>query len=243
MRWRDEALILGVRSHGETSAIAEVFTRGHGRWRALVRGGRSRRMRPVLQTGNLVSAAWGARLEDHLGAFSLEPVRLSAGALMDDIFALSGLAVLSAGLHLLPEREAHPHLFEAARLVTEHLADPGVWPAMLARLELRLLADLGFGLDLSACALTGESADLAWVSPRTGRAAARGAGEPWREKLLPLPAFLRGEAGPAPGTEDVLAALELTGHFLRQRIYAPRGLRFPAERDWIIERLRRRAQS
>jgi len=238
MQWRDDVLILGARPHGETSAIAEVISRAHGRWRGLVRGGRSRRMRPLLQPGNLARATWRARLEDHLGSFVLEPLRLSAGGLMGDPFALAGLGTLAAELHLLAEREPHEALYDGALLVVDNLHDARLWPALLARFELRLLADLGFGLDLEKCAVTGARGGLAWVSPRTGRAVSGEAGVPWRDKLLPLPEFLAGHGAAAPGDADVLAALELSGHFLRQRVYGPRNLPMPEPRGWIMERLR-----
>ena len=238
MHWQDDVLILGARPFGETSAIAEALSRTRGRWRGLVRGGRSRRMRPLLQTGNLARATWRARLEDQLGAFTLEPLRMSAGGLIGDPFALAGLGALAGHLHLLPEREPFAALYDGALLVVENLHEARLWPALLARLELRLLADLGFGLDVDRCALTGAREDLAFVSPRTGRAVRADAAGEWKDRLLPLPPFLTGQGSDAPGEADVLAALELTGHFLHQRVYAPRGLAMPEARRWIIDHLR-----
>ena len=243
MHWSSDAIIIGARPHGETSAIVEVFARSHGRWRGLARGGLSRRMRPVLQPGNIVSLTWRARLEDQLGHFAIEPRRLTAGRLMDDPLALAGLSALMGQLHFLPEREPHPALHDAAMLILEHLQERGIWPALLARFELRLLADLGFGLDLSACAATGQRHDLAWVSPRSGRAVCAAAGEPYRGRLFPLPAFLLIPGAPAPEAQDVLAALNLTGYFLHRRICAPRGLCLPLERQWILDHLKAQAAS
>ena len=195
-------------------------------------------MRPVLQPGNVVVATWRARLEDHLGSFVLEPLRLAAGALIGDALALAGLATLAAEFHLLPEREPHGQLYAGARLVVDNLGDQALWPALLARLELRLLADLGFGLDLESCAATGERSDLVWVSPRTGKAVSAKAGEPWRDRLLALPAFLQGQGGQAPEPAEILAAFELTGHFLHQRVFHPRRIAMPVERTWITDHLR-----
>ena len=236
MNWNDEALVISARPHGESGALVMLLTRGRGRWRGLVRGGRSRRLRPVLQPGNRVRAAWRARLEEQLGGFTVEPLEMVAGRLIDDGLALAGLAVLCSHMALLPEREAQPRLYEAATMIISRLREADLWPALLARFEMELLAALGFGLDLSGCALGGEG-ELAWVSPLTGRAASRAAGEPWAEKLLPLPGFLVNGAGAPPGRREVLQALELSGHFLGQRVYEPRGLAPPLERQWILEHL------
>ena len=235
MEWRDEGVVIAVRRHGETSAIAELLTSAHGRCLGLVRGGRSRMQRPVLQPGNLVSAVWRARLEDHLGAFQLEPVALRAGTYIDDSFKLAGLSTLAALSQLLPEREPHARLYAALRLVIDTLDDDGVWPAMLVRWELGLLEELGFGLDLATCAATGFSNDLAYVSPKTGRAVSRAAGEPYRDRLFALPAFLNG--GMATSPAEVAEGLRMTGYFMTRHLFEPRGLAAPDQRQWIIERL------
>ena len=235
MEWRDEGVVIAVRRHGETSAIAELLTSAHGRCLGLVRGGRSRMQRPMLQPGNLVSAVWRARLEDHLGAFQLEPVALRAGTYIDDSFKLAGLSTLAALSQLLPEREPHARLYAALRLVIDTLDDDGVWPAMLVRWELGLLEELGFGLDLATCAATGFSNDLAYVSPKTGRAVSRSAGEPYRDRLFALPAFLNG--GMATSPAEVAEGLRMTGYFMTRHLFEPRGLAAPDQRQWIIERL------
>ncbi len=237
MQWTDDAIFLGARPHGETSVIAEVLTRHHGRRRALVRGGRGRRLRPALQPGNLLRVTWRGRLEEQLGSFTIEPLKLHAGRIIGDPFALAGLAVLVADLHLLPERDAQPALHDGAVLILDNLEEAEIWPALLARFELRLLSDLGFGLDLSRCAATGTTEDLVWVSPKTGRAVSAEAGAPWADKLLPLPAFLgEGDSLPPPPA-DVRAALELTGHFILRRLVEPAGGHMPIERQWILDRL------
>jgi DNA repair protein RecO (recombination protein O) len=232
MQWSDEGVILGVRKHGETSAIVEIFTAHHGCFAGLVKGGRSRQMRPVLQAGNRVAATWRARLEDHLGAYSLEPLQLGAGALMQNAFQLAGLSTLVALTRILPEREPHPRLYEAFGIVLESLSDDSLWPALLARFELGLLEELGFGLDLARCAATGAAADLAYVSPRTGRAVSRSAGKPYSDKLFGLPGFLLGEK--SQSMSDVAAGFKLTGYFLERHVFEPRGLSMPEARERVL---------
>lgn len=226
MQWTDDGLILGVRRLGETSVVLELFTRAHGRHSGLVRGGRSQRLRPTLQPGNTVRATWRARLDDHLGAFVVEPLDSRAGRLMESAHALHGVAHLAGLLRLMSERDPHEALYEAAEVVAEHLDDAGTAPALLVRFEVAVLAELGFGLDLSVCAATGRSDDLAYVSPKSGRAVSREAGEPYADRLFVLPPFLIAQ-GPnaSPTSADVEAGFALTGFFLAARIWEPRGLK------------------
>ncbi len=235
MEWRDEGVILSVRRHGETSAIAEILTAAHGRCLGLVRGGRSRVLRPVLQAGNAVQVVWRARLEEQLGTFSLEGLDLKAGAIMEEPFRLAGLATLAGLAQLLPEREPHARVYEALRVVLDAIDDDTVWPALLVRWELGLLDELGFGLDLSSCAATGTRENLAFVSPRSGKAVSAEAGAPFRDRLFRLPGFLT-QNKPAIA-EDVIDGLKITGYFLHQRVFDPRGLDMPEQRDWIIRAL------
>jgi DNA repair protein RecO (recombination protein O) len=241
MQWTDDGLILGVRRHGETSVVLELFTRAHGRHLGLVRGGRSSRLRAVLQPGNSVRATWRARLDDHLGAFTVEPVAARAGRIMARADALHGVGHLGGLLRLLPERDPHEALFETAEIVAEHLDDPDSAPALLVMLELALLSELGFGLDLAACAATGETHDLIYVSPKTGRAVGARAGGPYANKLFALPPFLiaRG-ANASPTRDDVAAGFALTGHFLESRVWEPRGLRPPDSRAAYLATLAKR---
>jgi len=236
MQWSDEGIILGVKRHGETSVIADVLTRDHGRYLGLVRGGRSRVQRPVLQAGNSVAAVWRARIEDHLGGFVLEPVKLRAASIMDDPFRLAGLMTLTALAQLLPEREAHRRLHEASLLVLDQLEADGVWPALLVRWEMGLLEELGFGLDIAQCAATGAREGLAYVSPKTGRAVSLEAGEPWKDRLLALPAFLGAEGG-SPDRADIQAGFKLTGYFLERHVMGPRGVAMPEARDRVLANL------
>ena len=231
MEWRDEAIILSVRGHGETSAIAEVLCAAHGRVNGLVRGGRSRTARPMLQPGNLVAVTWRARLEDHLGNFMLEPLNLRAGLIIENALRLSGLSSLTALAQVLPEREPHPKLYDAMRVVLETIDDDLVWPALMVRWELGLLDELGFGLDLTSCAATGQAEDLVYVSPKTGRAVSGQAGRPYHERLFGLPGFLRGEQS-AP-VQDIVEGLKLTGHFLERHVLGPRQMAMPQARTMM----------
>jgi DNA repair protein RecO (recombination protein O) len=234
MEWTEQGIVLNVRPHGEASAIAEVLSERRGRWSGLVRGGRSRAMRPVLQPGNVVVARWRARTEDHLGSFTLEPVALRAGALIDDPLRLAGLMSLMALLKLLPEREPHPRIHDALLVTLDALGEEGVWPAVFVRFELGLLDELGYGLDLSRCAATGSTEELVYVSPKTGRAVSRAAGEPWKDRLLPLPGFLRGERDVPPTAADIRDGMRLSGFFLDRFLLHPRGLELPDSRARIL---------
>ena len=237
MEWTEQGIVLNVRTHGEASAIAEVLSERRGRWSGLVRGGRSRAMRPVLQPGNVVVARWRARTEDHLGSFTLEPVALRAGALIDDPLRLAGLTSVMALLKLLPEREPHPRIHDALIVTLDALGDEGIWPAILVRFELGLLDELGYGLDLSCCAATGSADDLVYVSPKSGRAVSRHAGEPWKDRLLALPGFLRGERGASPTPADIRDGMRLSGFFLDRFLLQPRGLALPDSRARILAHL------
>lgn len=242
MHWSDEGIVLSARPHGETSAIVELLTREHGRHLGLVRGGRSRRQRPVLQAGNVVRADWRARLSDHLGSYTVELVEAHAAQALDDMAALAALNTLTGLTRLLPERDPHARLCDAALVVLRHIGDGDVWPGLLVRWEMELLNELGFGLDLSACAATGSTQELVYVSPKTGRAVSRGAGAPYSEKLLALPAFLarRGEPAAEPAPDDVLAGFALTGVFLERHVFEPRGIAPPEARARLIALLRKR---
>ena len=238
MEWRDHGVILSVRRHGETSAIAELLTPEHGRCLGLVRGGRSRQQRPVLQPGNFVAATWRARLEDQLGTFVFEPLKLSAGTIMENSFRLAGLTTLTSLSQVLPEREPHQRLYEAFQIVLDAIDSDAHWPALLVRWELGLLEELGFGLDLSKCAATGETARLTYVSPKSGRAVSAPAGEPYQDKLLTLPGFLLGQ--PVTSTAEIVAGFRLTGYFLERHIFEPRGLEIPEARQRLIAELAQR---
>ena len=238
MEWHDEGLILGVRKHGETSAIVELMTPGHGRHLGLVRGGRSKRMRPVLQPGNSVTVRWHARLEDHLGTYTVEPEELRAAQFMTSQSAIYGIQLLASHLRLLPERDPHIGLYRAAKVIVENFELPEIAASLMVRFELALLDELGFGLDLSACASTGNTASLTYVSPKSGRAVSQEAGEPWSDRMLTLPGFLNSydsEWGRIPGHEELQNGFALSGFFLNRHIYGPRGIKPSDERAGFIK--------
>jgi DNA repair protein RecO (recombination protein O) len=245
MQWSDEGVILSVKPHGETAAVAEIFTRAHGRHLGLVHGGRSRRLRPVLQLGNHVDAVWKARLAEQLGHVNVELRKGYAAQAMDDALTLTGLSSLCTLARLLPERDPHANLFEVTLFVLSFLDDVDVWPALMVRWELALLEELGFGLDLSSCAATGARADLIYVSPKSGRAVSAAAGAPYKERLLALPGFLANTNGGQGGAqahtthEDIVAGLALTGHFLETRVLIPRDEALPDVRQRLKDMLAR----
>ena len=238
MDWSDEGIFLIAKPLGEANAVAELFTLGHGRHLGLVRGGRSRRMRPLLQPGNLLRATWRARLSEHLGGFNVELIEAHAGRIFDDPRALAAIGSVAGLARLLPERDPHPALYAATLRILRSFDDGSLWPALLVRWELQLLQELGFGLDLSECAATGVDADLAYVSPRSGRAVSRDAGQPYCSKLLKLPAFVLDEEAPA-GEGDIVAGFALTGHFLERDVLEPHGLTMPQARERLIGLLAR----
>lgn len=239
MEWRDEGIILGTRKHGETSAILEVMTRLHGRHLGIVRGGRSRRQQPLLQVGNRVDLIWRARLDEHLGTFQAEALELNAARLFDSAAAVYGLQTLAAHLRLLPERDPHGTLYETLAVVIDHLDDPLGAGELVVRFEMLLLDELGFGLDLSECAATGMRSDLAYVSPKSGKAVSRDAGEPWKDKLLALPAFLLHGSGLRADQPAIDKAFHMTGFFFERHVYEPRGVGAPESRAAFLAALRR----
>ncbi|WP_375254819.1 DNA repair protein RecO [Yoonia sp.] len=217
IEWRDEAALLATRPFGETSVIIEVFTAEHGRHAGVVRGGTSRKVAPILQPGAQLAVSWKARLDSHLGAFSVEPVRSRAAAAMGDRLALAGLNAVCALLAMvLPEREPHRAFYDRTVALLDLLGQSDVWPLAYLRWELALLDEMGFGLDLSACAVRGVNEDLVFVSPKSGRAVSReGAGE-WADRMLPLPPVMAGR-GDASGAQ-IARALFTTGYFLEHRL-------------------------
>ena len=241
MDWHDEGIVLSSRPHGESGAIVELLTREHGRHLGLVRGGAGRRQKSVLQAGNTVAAHWRARLNEHLGAYTVELVKPRAGLLMDDAFALTGLSAACAVAGILPEREAHPALFEGFSFLLDMMEDADIWPAIFVRWELGLLQDLGFGLELGQCAATGARDDLAYVSPRSGGAVSREAGAPYADRLFRLPPFLVSSQAGIDHADDIAEGLRITGHFLERHFYAPLGKHLPDARIRLMQRFAARA--
>lgn len=233
MDWTDEGIVLTARRHGETDVVLQALTFEHGRHAGLVKGGAGRRLRPMLQPGNRLELEWRARLADQLGGFRIEPRRLFAAALLDDPLRLAALGsacgLVEAGL---AERDPHPRLYAALLAWLQRLAEDGDWAADYVRFELLLLAELGFAVDLSTCAVTGITTGLAFVSPRTGRAVSReGAGD-LADRLLPLPAFLVEPIDADPA--QIASGLRLAGHFLRRHIFDPADRPLPATRERLV---------
>jgi DNA repair protein RecO (recombination protein O) len=238
MQWTDEGIVLGVRRHGETSVILELMTRERGRHLGLVRGGAGTRLRAVLQPGNSLRAVWRARLDEHLGHYTVEALNLRAAGYLGAAHAVHGVTHLAALCRLLAEREPHAHIHAELEAILDRLDDPLAAAHQIAGFELALLAELGFGLDLGSCAVTGATTDLIYVSPRSGRAVSRAAGEPYRDKLMRLPAFLRHDEPASAG--DLVDAFALTGYFLAQHAFQPRGLALPDARAHFVNAIARR---
>ncbi|MGU3493908.1 DNA repair protein RecO [Xanthobacteraceae bacterium A53D] len=238
MEWTDEGIVLGVRRHGESGAVVDLMTRTRGRHAGLVRGGSSQRMAALLQPGNTLHAVWRARIETQLGLLTIEPLTLRSEALMRSAHASYGLTHLCALLRLLPERDPHPGLFATFGAILDAFEAPAAAGELMARFEMAMLQELGFGLDLSRCAATGGNNDLAYVSPKSGRAVSRSAGDPYADRMFRLPTFLIGGILP-PDLADMEEALRMTGYFLESRVMEPRGLRMPEARAGFLAALRR----
>ncbi|MGR3660348.1 MAG: DNA repair protein RecO [Paracoccaceae bacterium] len=239
MEWRDQGALLSVRRHGETSAIIEVFTAEHGRYVGVVRGGTSRKIAPILQPGAQLDVRWRARLEEHIGSYTVEPIKSRAAVVMGDRLALAGLNAVTALLvFCLPEREAHPQLYKHSIMLLDMLGNSDVWPLAYLRWELALLEEMGFGLDLNSCAVTGSMDDLAYVSPKSGRAVSAEAAGEWADRMLPLPAALLGNgAGELSGVGE---GLTTTGFFLKNRLAPELGDRpLPEARQRLVDAIAR----
>ncbi|MFO1148959.1 MAG: DNA repair protein RecO [Alsobacter sp.] len=240
MQWQDEGVIVGMRRQGEGSVLLELMTREHGRHFGFVRGGRSTRLQPVLQQGNSVQAVWRARLDEQLGTYTVEGTTLRAARLMGSPAALYGIALLGAWIRLLPERDPHPAIHDALVVVADALDDPALAAPLVVRFEVALLAELGFGLALEECAATGSRENLVYVSPRSARAVSAEAGEPYRDRLLALPPFLReGQGRAMPSPAEIAAGFALTGHFLQREVLEPRGILMPDARAAFIGAVQR----
>ena len=247
IEWSDDGIVLSARRHGESAAIVSLLTRAHGRHAGIVLGGAGRRARGVYEPGNRVAATWRARLSEHLGHYACELAESRAAALLDDAMRLAALSSAAAILDAaLPEREPHERLYDSLDALVARLCDPSTsWPALYVRFELDLLAELGFGLDLTRCAATGRSDDLTYVSPKTGRAVSSTAGAAYADLLLPLPRFLRGTVQECLSVArvDIVAGLKLTGYFLERHVFGQRAADpsrkggSPAARDRLVVRL------
>jgi DNA repair protein RecO (recombination protein O) len=238
MQWTDDAIVLGAKRHGEANAILDLMTRAHGRHFGMVRGGAGSRLKPILQPGNGLSVTWRARLDEHLGNYTVEPLHLRAADFFASPHAIYGVGHLAALMRLLPERDPHAALYDAFETLLEHLPDAHAAAPMVVRFELQLLAELGFGLDLTECAATGTTDDLIYVSPKSAQAVSRQAGAPYAERMLRLPAFLQ-DAHMTPAADALADGFALTGFFLERFVLEPRGLPLHAERAHFIAALTR----
>lgn len=241
IEWRDQGILLSARPHGESAAIVEVLTEQKGRHAGVVRGGASRKLAPVLQTGAQLDLTWKARLEDHLGSFSVELIKSRSAAAMGDRLSLAGVAAVASLLvSVLPERESHTALYWRTVGLFDMLGDTALWPLAYLRWEMALLEELGFGLDLSACAATGINEELTYISPKSGRAvSAQGAGD-WAARLLPLPPVMKGEGDGSP--DEIVQALGTTGYFLEHKLFAALGKKsLPEARHRVIAAIGRLA--
>lgn len=234
MEWRDQAIVLNVRHHGENGAIVSVMTQSRGRQAGMVRGARSVKQRGILLPGNKVDAVWRARLAEQLGTLRCELLQSHAAAAMDDAARLSALSSACSLIEaVVPEHQPLPSLFGALEALLGALENP-TWPSVYVHWELALLKGLGYGLDLSCCAATGVNDGLAYVSPKSGRAVSLSAGEPYADKLLPLPRFL--VEGGEGTSADIMAGLTLTGYFLDRHVLAAHHQTLPAARGRLVER-------
>jgi len=242
MEWQDEAIVLSASRHGEADALLEVMTKSHGRARGFIKGGLARRNKANLQAGNFLSVKWRSRLETNLGRFTVELIHSPLGTMMGDGARLSALAAATAIVSsTMTERESHQSVYAGLQAIVALLEHEGgsvaVWAAALARLELGILTELGYGLDLSKCASTGSDEDLVYVSPKSGRAVSAAAGMPYKEKLLKLPPFLLPEGPNISSVADAVVAMKLTGYFLDRNVWVVRGRGQPAARERLFASL------
>ncbi len=238
MQWQDEGILLSARPHGEGALVLQVLTSAQGRHGGLVRGGASRKAKATYQIGNRLALTWRARLVDQLGSFTVELAACNAALIMEKPARLAALTSVCALVEQsLPERDPHPELYNLLCDLIDSLAISGVWAEDYVRFELALLADLGFGLDLSTCAVTGFGADLGYVSPRSGRAVSRGGAGEYVDRLLPLPSFLLGQG--EADADSILVGLALTGWFLERHLFAALHRPVPAPRQALLDRLAR----
>ncbi len=237
MSFTDTGILLDARPHGETHAVAHIFTENQGLRAGLVYGGQGRRMRALLQPGNEVRADWKGR-EDSLGHFSLEMIGARAAEAMSDRLSLAGLAAACATARaILPEREEHRRSYRGMAVLLNNIGEIDFWPALMARWELGLLAELGFGLTLDRCAATGARDNLIYLSPRSACAVSADAGAPYKDKLLKLPAFFS-NAEHAPTRQDALDGLNTTGYFIETRILHLSDKTLPEARQRVVDLLR-----
>lgn len=240
MNWSDVGIVLSARKYGEGSAVVSLMTPEHGRFSGLVRGGSGNRARGIYESGNVVSVDWRARIEEHLGAFNCELIKPYAALYLDDKLRLAGLSSACAVLELaLPEREPYPEVYESLFNFVENL-EIQAWLEDYVRWEKNLLTALGFGLDLTSCASSGQTDELIYVSPKSGRAVSKNAGEPYKDKLLSLPNFLTDHDNIKKKNDyrEISNGLFLTGYFLDRNVFIHNRTGAPPARIRLVDRVR-----
>ena len=243
MEWQDQGIVLSSRRHGETSAVVSVLTRDNGVHSGLVRGGWGKRSRHMVEPGNRVHARWRGRLAEHLGSYTLEVERSFSATLMTEPMYLSAMtSALALSQGSMAEREAHPQAFDGLSAllgILDSQADLPDWQSAYVKWELGLLGELGYGLDFSECAATGTAENLIYVSPKSGRAVSKVAGEPYKNSMLPLPQFVKVSGGVAASVDDIVSGLRLSGHFLQRHVFNMGGRHLPQARGRFIARISR----
>jgi len=238
VQWQDHGIIVSVEKHSEAGAIVSLLTREHGLYKGYVRGGGGRKMAPILQLGNLVQGQWTSRLEDQLGTLSLELEENYSATALSSATKLNNLNVFCAmAYRCLPERDPIEGVFGASLILLSMLDETRLWPELYEQWEFGLLKSLGFGLNLSACAATGQTGDLIYISPKSGRAVSRKAGEDYKDKLFPLPPHLLNKEK-KPQKDDLRQSLAISGYFLEKHVLTPAHKKMPAARIRYIDRLK-----
>lgn len=241
-QWQDQGIVLSSRRHGESGAIVTLLTQARGRYVGYVRGAQGTKMRGALEAGNLVEATWQSRVAENMGAYTLDLISNPAVHILHDPLRLSALQAACALCDAaLPEREAHAGLFNGTLALFEAMKNNDIWGAAYVMWEIAFLRELGFSLGLGTCAAGSDDPDLAYVSPNTGRAVSRSAGQPYKDKLLPLPAFLSPQGGDIT-PQDITAALQMTGYFLEHWAFTHHSHGIPAPRLLLAERFAKTIQ-
>ncbi len=241
-QWRDQGYVLSVRPHGESGAVVSLLTEQYGRHAGFVHGAQSSKKRAMMEPGTRVTAEWKSRVSDQLGNFTLEQESGINFAILQDPLRLGALMSACALCDVtLPEREAHPGLFHGFHTLMG-MMDQDIWAAAYIYWEIALLKELGYGLDLARCAGGGDTQTLAYVSPKSGRAVSYAVAEPYKERLLELPAFLKPNGGPYD-PEEIAKGLKMTAHFLEHRVFAHHTKGMPEARFRFEQRFMKVAQS
>jgi len=233
MEWCDKGILLATKPFGETSLIIDVFTPNHGKASGVVRGGQSKKIKPILQIGAQLDLTWKARLQEHLGSFQAELIRSRTANVMDDRLLLAGM-LSSATLinRFFPVGQVYKEFYESSENLFDLLQFPDIWTLGYFKWELEFLETLGFGLDLEKCAVTGSTEDLKFISPKSGRAVSHSAAGEWSSKLLPFPMAATGQVN---SLKDILDGLKVSQFFLEKKVLIAFGIEhLPTARSRFI---------